>query len=263
MIYAARTSWMAFSNWLLLIWAALPQLLSRQTRGSRLIFLATLAEPLILVGVLYAIRGLMKQNTPNYGTSLFLFYASGFMPFYLFIRISSRLRSTDFNLNSLLPRATALDAYIAAAILDALLNITTTILVFYGMWLYGIDEARPASIVDCTLPMLLLIVLGVGVGMINNVITRFAKIWAMIYRIMTRGLLFLSGVIIIVDLTPIWLRDIVVLNPLAHGVDWFRVGVYGDYPHNFLDKSYLCEWALIALFIGFVVDRAALRSEAK
>ncbi len=81
---------------------------------------------------------------------------------FIFHPISSRLRSTDFNLNSRLPRATALDAYIAAAILDALLNITTTISVFYGMWLYGIDEARPASIVDRTLPMLLLIVLGVG-----------------------------------------------------------------------------------------------------
>jgi capsular polysaccharide transport system permease protein len=263
MMAVARDSWTAFSNWALVIWISLPQLLSRFTRGSKMMFLLYLLEPLVFVAVVYAIRGVLKQNLPNYGTSLFLFYASGCMPYFLFVRISSRTRATKGVQNSLLPGTTALDAYIATAILDALLNIATTVLVFYCMWLSGINEAKPASIVVCAAPFALLLVLGLGIGMINSAIGDYLPFWPQLYGIMTRGLIFLSGVLFVVDLLPPWLRDVIVLNPVSHGVDWFRLGVYGRYPHNTLDKAYLIEWALIALFLGFVIDRATLRQPAR
>jgi capsular polysaccharide transport system permease protein len=259
MIASARRSWAAFSNWRLMIWVALPQLLSRQTRGSKVMFMVAVCEPLIVVTLLYAIRGLLKQNTPNYGTSLFLFYASGMLPFYLFMRVSTRTRTALSKPNSLLPGISALDVYIATVVLVVLINITMMIVIFYGMWLYGIDQARPVSIVTCAIPVGLLIVMGFGIGMINNVVNRFFPLWSLLYRILTRGLIFLSGVMLIVDLTPLWLRNIVIMNPLAHAIEWFRLGVYGTYPHNTLDRAYLIEWAVIALFLGFVVDRAAIR----
>ena len=175
------------------------------------------------------------------------------------MRVSTRIRNVAFSPNSVLPGVSALDSYIATCVLDALLNLATTVLVFFGMWLYGIDQARPASIVECMIPLALFMVLGLGVGMINNVIGRHLPFWKTMYSAMTRGLLFLSGVIIIADLTPPWLREIVTTNPLSHGVEWFRLGVYGRYPHNLLDKAYLVKWALIALFLGFVIDRATIR----
>ena len=95
--------------------------------------------------------------------------------------------------------------------------------------------------------------------MINNVINRFMSFWNRLFGILTRGMIFLSGVIMIVDLQPLWLRTWSIVNPLSHGIEWFRLGVYGRYPHNSLDKAYLIEWALVALFLGMVVDRAALR----
>lgn len=259
MIEAARGSWTAFSSWCLVIWVALPHILARSTRGSKVMFLLYLLEPLLLVSAFYAVRGILRQNQPNYGTSLFLFYASGLLPFYLFLRVSARTRAASTAPSSLLPGATALDVYISTALLEALINVITTVLVFAGMWLYGIEQARPASIVDCAAVMAIFLFLGMGVGMINNVIYTFVPFWLVFYRVCTRGLIFLSGIIIIVDFTPVWLRSLIVMNPLAHGVDWFRLGVYGRYPANFLDKSYLLEFTLITLFLGFVLDRAALR----
>jgi capsular polysaccharide transport system permease protein len=135
------------------------------------------------------------------------------------------------------------------------------ILIFLGMWFYGIDDARPHSIVTCAVPVGLFIVLGFGIGMINNVICRFFPMWAMLYQILTRGLVFLSGVILIVDLSPLWLRKWIIANPLSHGIEWFRLGVYGNYPHNSLDRAYLVEWAIVALFLGFVLDRATMRKD--
>ncbi|MCW5737418.1 MAG: ABC transporter permease [Enhydrobacter sp.] len=263
MIAATRSSWIAIGNWVFVIWALMPQILTRFARGSKLALFVYFFEPLIMVCMFYAIRGLLKQNTPNYGTSLFLFYASGFLPYFLFMRMSTRTRTTNASPNSVLPGASGLDAYIATAALGALMHIAMMVLVFYGMWLYGISEARPVSIVECAKPLLLFIILGVGIGMINNVINRYMPFWHTLYKVMTRGMIFLSGVVIIVDLTPIWLRAIVVANPLSHGIEWFRHGVYGRYPINSLDESYLIEWALVTLFLGFVISRATIRQSER
>lgn len=263
MLLTARDFWKAFRNWARVIWLAPPQILARATRGSKMMFLVYLLEPLLVIAVFYAIRAFLREGQPNYGTSLMLFYASGFMPYYLFIRISSRTRAASTAPGSFMPGASVLDVYISTALLEALVNIATTVGLFYGMWLYGIHEARPVSMVSCATATVLLFLLGMGVGMINNVISGFMSFWPVVYRVVSRGLLFLSGVIVIVDLSPAWLREIMIVNPLSHGVDWYRVGVYGRYPDNSLDRSYLMEWTLIVLFLGFVLDRATLRFDRK
>lgn len=259
MIAVTRDYARAVSTWRRAVWLSMILLLGQYSRGSRVGFMVSLLEPLILVGGLYVFRGLFKGNLPNYGTSLFLFYASGFLPYYVFLRISSRARATSLGPRSRLPGLTSLDIYIATIALNALIWIVMMVAIFWCMWLYGIEQARPASIVNCTLPILLFIALGAGVGMINNVINRFIPFWNRFYGIATRGLAFMSGVMMIVDMQPLWLRAWSIANPLSHGVEWFRLGVYGRYPHNSLDPTYLVEWTLIVLFLGMIVDRAALR----
>lgn len=259
MMAAALAYARAISSWRRAIWLSMIMLWGQYSRGSRIGFLFSLLEPLILICGLYIFRGMFKGNAANYGTSLFLFYASGFLPYYVFLRVSSRARSTSVGPRSRLPGVSSLDLYIAAVALNSLIWITMIVVIFLGMWLYGIERARPASIVDCTIPVLLFIALGTGVGMINNVVNRIFSFWNRVYGILTRGLVFLSGVIFIVDLQPLWMRAWSVANPLSHGIEWFRLGVYGQYPINSLDIPYLVEWALIVLFLGFIIDRGALR----
>jgi len=263
MMTTTRDFLSATVNWQRLTWLAVHQLLDQYTRQNKLAFIMALAEPLILIMGIYVFRGVLKGHAPNYGTSLFLFYASGFLPYFLFIRVSTRTRSSQLNPGSRLPGLTALDMYIANVVLHSLLWITMLMAIFLGMWLYGIEQARPASVVNCVVPLFFLIMLGTGIGMINNVINRYFRVWNAFYAILTRGLLFVSGVIIIVDLAPPQLKDWCVANPLSHGVEWFRLGVYGQYPHNSLDRPYFMEWALIALFLGFIIDRAALRDSTE
>lgn len=248
----------ALSNWWLLIWMTMGQLLASYGKtGGRLAFMMALLEPLMLIGGVYLIRGIMKEFGGIYGTSMFLFLASGCLPFYLFMQISSRTRKAGRQRG--FPRLSALDVYIASVLINAIVWVTTIVLVFAGMWLSGIGRARPASIVECTYPILLLIVLGAGMGMINNVVGRYIPLWQTIYRFGCRGLIFLSAVFHIVETQPMWLREFTLSNPLTHAIMWFRVGVYGHFPDTFLDRDYLVEFALIVLFLGFVLDRATIR----
>ena len=253
----------AASRWRRSIWTAMVQVLDTYTRGNGLSLLLVLAEPIAAITMLYVLRGSFKGALPNYGTSLFLFYASGFLPFYLFIRVSSRARSSKLDPRWRPPGITVLDMYLATTALNALIWLAMTIVIFSGMFAYGISEARPASIVDCVIPLGLFVILGLGVGMLNNVLTRYFSMWSIIYAITMRGLIFFSGVLYVADLAPLWLRNWIVWNPLLHGIEWFRVGVYGRYPHLLLDKSYLVEFSLIALFLGMVVDRASVRALAR
>jgi capsular polysaccharide transport system permease protein len=262
MIAVARNTTIAVTNWWNLVWITMGQVLSSYGRGGRLSFIISLLEPVVLILVVYLIRGMFRMGTTSFGTSLFLFMATGFLPFYLFLNISSRTRAASGRA-ARIPGLTSLDITIATTLLNSLVWITMIVAIFVGMWLYGIDQARPDSIVTSITPLLLLIVMGMGIGMINNVIARYFRLWIFIYRMATRGLVFLSGVFFIVDLQPLWLRVWTIANPLTHGIEWFRVGIYGHYPHNSLDRVYLMEWALITLFLGMVLDRAGIRAFAK
>jgi capsular polysaccharide transport system permease protein len=104
-----------------------------------------------------------------------------------------------------------------------------------------------------------LTLLGAGLGLINLVIARFAPAWPMIIRIAMRGMLLLSGVIHIPDFFSPGVRAWLAWNPILHGIDWFRLGIYGRYPILLLDQFYLMKCAVILLFIGLVADRATLR----
>lgn len=249
----------AASNWRRMIWLAVQQQLSHYTRGGRFALLVSLLEPLALIAILYLIRGIYRGQSPRFGTSLFLFIATGALPFYLFLRISTRTRQSNVAPGSRLPGLTTLDMYFATVFLNAVIWVTMMVVVFFGIWIYGLPEARPASIATAAAPIFLLIVLGAGVGMINNVIVQYFHPWGWIYSSLTRGMLFLSGVVVIVEFFPVWLRNWCVYIPMVHAIEWFRLGMYGHYPHRLLDRTYLAECAAVALFLGLVLNRATLR----
>lgn len=250
----------ALSNWRRVIWLAMCQVFMSFSRRGTLGFLWMLAEPLVAVMVIYAIRGLLKMNTPNYGSSLFLFYATGFLPFYLFVILSSRARTAGGGFGGRLPGLSGLDAFIASILVYGLIWIIMIMAIFLGMWwLFGIREAGNVSLSVCAAPIGLLVLLAMGVGMINSAIMRYFAFWAVLYGVFTRGLVFMSGVMQIVDLQPLMFRQFSILNPLSHAIEWFRIGVWERYPHNSLDKDYLIMWVIVVLVLGIVVDRATLR----
>ena len=254
------TNWfVALSNWRRVIWLAVVQNFLGISRRNSLGLFWALAEPLLAISMMYAIRGVLKNNAPNYGSSLFLFYASGFIPYFLFLRLSSRSRGAGADRR--LPGLSGLDAYIASTLVNAIIWITMILALFLGMWwLSDIREIGNISIAVCAVPILLLILLALGVGMLNAAIVRYVPLWRIFYSIATRGLVFLSGVLQIVDRQPAKIREYSILNPLSHAIEWFRLGIWERYPHNSLDKDYLITWVVVCLFLGLIVDRGSIRT---
>ncbi|TAJ92139.1 MAG: hypothetical protein EPO10_09140 [Reyranella sp.] len=260
--FLGLTVWFgALINWRRVVWLAMCQVMLGLSRRNRLGLIWALAEPLVAISLVYAVRGLLRMRGPEYGTSTFLFFATGFLPYYLFIRLSTRIRVARMGPGTSLPGVSSLDEYIATILVNAVIWITMIVVLFLGMWWVGdIEEVGFIDIPVSAVPLLLLIALATGIGLLNGAISRYIPFWVFIYSILTRGLLFLSGVLQIVDLQSLSIRQYAILNPLSHAIEWFRLGVWERYPHNSLDEDYLITWVVVCLFLGLVVDRASLRT---
>ena len=249
----------AFANWRARFTVLLAHFLTARFRGSKFGIIFTLLEPLLWCWGLVLLRTLFRNTQPNYGTSLVLFYASGMFPFFLFMRISRRAVRVTTNPVQRPAQITILDMYLANALVETLIWTSIVILLFCGMYLYGIEQALPRSMSDTAASLSLLIIFGFGIGLVNAAIARFFQMWTFVYAMGSRILMFGSGALAVVAMLPVQIRNIVVWNPVAHGVEWFRVVIYGFYPDDIIDRPYLAKSALVAVFIGIVADRAFVR----
>lgn len=232
-------------------------------RGSRFGAILAILEPILLIGLLIFLRGFVRDRLPTFGTSIFVFYSSGIFPFYVFIRLSYRARRTRYDGVQRLPRVGTTALLIASVLAEAVLILSMMLIWFFALWALGDEEAAPVSILDCAIPVALLAAIGVGAGLVNSAISRRSRLWTYVYARASRGLLIISGVFFVADLLPYHFRSIVVWNPLLHAIEWFRLGLYGSYPHYTLERDYLAGWALGLLFGGLLLYQATLRSSPR
>ena len=130
---------------------------------------------------------------------------------------------------------------------------------FVALFLYGLPEAMPWSVVDCVIPLFFLACLGIGVGLTSSAISYYIPLWSWIWSRISRMLIFTSGVFYIADKMQYRIREIIVWNPILHAIDWFRIGLYGNYPDFILDKHYLISWSVGSLLVGIVAHSGSLR----
>lgn len=250
----------ALVNWASTILFLMAQELGFRFRTSRIGVVFIFIEPVVLIVALLLMRVYFRGRLPDFGTSTAVFYSSGVLPYYVFLRISLRTRGTRYDAAQRLPGINSTDLALASALAEAALILSIMIVWFAGMYFYGLDEARPASAMDCLIPLLLFIALGMGIGLLNSAITRRFALWNFVYGRLTYGLMFMSGAFYVVDLLPLSIRDVIVWNPLLHGIEWFRLGLYGQYPVHTLDTDYLLMSAGVILLVGVVSHRATLRT---
>ena len=159
-----------------------------------------------------------------------------------------------------LPRSTSFDVIVATVLTETAVYLVMMTVWFAGMWAWGLSEAVPHSIATCLHALVYIGGFAVGIGLINSAIGRRFTLWRFIYARGSRVLVFASGVFQVVDFLPPSTRAWISWNPLAHGVEWFRLGIYGRYPDLILDQSYLGLCAGISLFVGIVAHNSAART---
>ncbi len=98
-------------------------------------------------------------------------------------------------------------------------------------------------------------VLGFGFGVMNAVIVSLWDSWKHIEKILTRPLIFISGVFYVPSRMPPTITDILWWNPVLHLVEWVREGFYPNYDSAIFTPGYPLFLALILIFLGLAGER--------
>jgi capsular polysaccharide transport system permease protein len=192
--------------------------------------------------------------TPPLGTSFELFYATGMLPFTMFVTLSNRIGTALVFSRPLLtfPAVTFVDA-IAARFL---LNLLTELLVIYLVFVAILSFFETRALLDlgqicASLAMTGLFALGVGTA--NAYLFMRFPVWHVFWALINRPLFVISGVFFIYDKLPSLLKDWLWFNPLVHIVGMMRKGFYPTYDDHYVSVVYVVGVSLALLLFGLLM----------
>lgn len=233
------------------IWALTWRQFTPRNRQEKLRLLWVFLEPVGQMMILIVIFRLIGR-APSYGDSFALFLLTGILILTLFTTSSQLVMGAVAGLSSpsRLPTIGLFHEAIAR-LLFAL--ITAGIYTAFLMWCVGVIDrvsvgpAHPPRVVGA---FLWIGTAAFGVGLIRGYCALYLPPVERIYAILSRGLIFVSGVFFAPSFMPPQLRDLLAWNPVLHGVELMRLGVYAEYPTILYAPDYLMGFALGTTALG-------------
>ena len=179
-------------------------------------------------------------HSPVYGESFLIFFATGYLPFYFFMSVSSQVGSgISVNRELLqLPIVKPIDVMLARFALAYLTLLVVSAVIFYIAALL----MRHGISFD---PILLLFgftsaaFLGLGVGGLNAFVFAVLPVWRQIWGVLSAPLMVISGVFYPLDSLPKHIQDILVWNPIVHSIGCTRSAFYPSYRGEYIDLIYV------------------------
>lgn len=195
-----------------------------------------------------------------FGTSLALFFATGFLTLELFRKLSSALMNV-LNVNKGLltyPPITETDVILARFLVISLTYVVIMALFYGTLYWTGLSDL-PAYWHEFFLAFAAVALLGGGFGILNLFVFMRWQAWRHIEKILTRPLFLVSGVFYVPSQLPSEAIAVLKWNPVLHGVEWVRNGIYPNYDSAVLDKTYLLSVIACLLLVGLGGERLTRR----
>lgn len=218
-------------------------------------YIWALLEPLGVIVILSIAFALMLR-TPSLGSSFLLFYASGYLPFTLFLSVSGAVaQALNFSKPLLAyPSVTWLDAIVARFALNTLTSALVSYILLTGI-LVTADTRAVLDLPPMILAMSLSALLALGIGTMNCLLISLFPTWGMIWRIATRPLFLMSGIFFTYEDMPQVAQEILWYNPLLHLTGLMRTGIYPMYHPQYISLSYVLVVTFVLLVMGLLLLR--------
>ena len=216
-------------------------------------YLWAILEPLggiVLLGLGFS---LLLRNPPL-GNSFILFYATGFLPFSLYMSVATMVSRCLMFSRPLLqyPAVTWVDAAIARFILNSLTGLLVTFILL-GALLTLTDTRTLVDLPPILAAMFLAMLVAGGVGLLNCALFGLYPLWEQVWNIITKPLFLASGVIFLYDDLPSGAQSILWYNPLMHVTGLMRQGFYPTYQPDYINSTFVIGFGLVTLFLGVVL----------
>lgn len=212
-------------------------------------------EPLGMILVL-SIGFSLLLRTPPLGSSFLLFYATGYLPFQMYLKTSQYVASSLRYSRALLtyPVVGWFEAILARIVTNAI-----TLCIVSAVLLLGIMGTLPGSTTVEPGPVfmgfLIAFFLGCGVGLVNCVAAGFFPVWGTLWSIATAPIFLMSGILWIYEDLPHVAQDILIWNPLVHVTGYTRSGFFTTYDPQHIDLAYVWAIALVLIALGLLLVR--------
>lgn len=198
----------------------------------------------------------LKVRSPSLGTNFPFFYATGMLPYALAMGTANKVASSLNFSRSLLfyPGVLYTDAIIARF----LLNVLTQAIVFFVMMvgihiMFDISSIRDAR--HIALSFSLAALFGLSLGVMNCFLFSVSPIWKSTWKIVTRPLMIISGVLFIYEDIPWAYQDFAWYNPLIHITGMMREGFFATYRPTYISPLYIILLSCAFLLLGMIFLR--------
>lgn len=218
-------------------------------------YIWAILEPIGAIALLTIIFSLGFRDPPL-GTNFPIFYATGMVPFLMFMDISSKTATSLTFSKALLsyPSVTFVDALLGRFILNVITQILVAYIVFISILL--IFETRTTLYLpSIALSLAMAAILAVGVGSLNCFLFTKFPIWPRIWSVLTRPLFIISCTLFLFDTIPQPFRDALWYNPLVQVIGQMRNGFYPNYDAHYVNLPYVFGIGLILMLTGLVFLR--------
>lgn len=218
-----------------------------------------LLEPFAAV-LLMAIGFSLLLRNPPLGSNFFLFYASGYLPFFLYQQLANFIaRSISFSRPLLFyPAVTWMDAVLARFILNALTGIMVSFVTLAAI-LIMLETSTRVEVGPVLLATALALFFGFGIGVVNCALSGLYPTWEIVWSIITRPLFIASGVLFTYESMPEGVQNILWYNPLLHIIGIFREGIYPLYDPEYVSVPFVLGLSLALTVLGLLMLRRFYR----
>lgn len=218
-------------------------------------YLWAVLEPVAGIALLSLVFS-VAFRTPALGISFPMFYATGMLPFLMFMAINNTVaQSLKFSRPLLAyPTVTFVDALIARFLLNAMTQLMVAYIVLAGIALLFETRTTPNYTVIVQ-AFALTALLGAGLGTLNAFLFGRYPILQQAWSIIMRPMFIMSCIFFLFETIPQPYRDWLWWNPIVHLVGMMRHGFYGTYDATYVSVSYLMVVSLATLALGLVFLR--------
>ncbi len=218
-------------------------------------YLWAILEPIGSIAMMTVILAIgLRIRVPSLGTNFPLFFATGVMPFVMYQRTQAKVANSLQFSRALLfyPGVTFMDAILARFFLNVLTQLMVTYIVMTGLLLI-FDTRAMFDAGPVILSLTMAAALGLGVGTLNCYLFSLFPLWQSLWGILTTPLFFMSAIFFVLEDLPVYARDVLWYNPLAHVTGLMREGFYPTYEATYVSPIYVFSIAGGVLAFGLLL----------
>ncbi|KAA0019351.1 ABC transporter permease [Salinicola corii] len=226
-----------------------------RTMADRMAWFWMIFEPMAVVAVMIAIRGVILGGRHIEGADFIPWILVGLMGFTLFRENLMRLMgAVDANAGLFTYRQVKpVDTVLVRSFLEFMLKSFVLLLLILLGNLMKI-EIVPHRPLEALFDWLSLWMLGLGAGLLSSVAASLVPEIGNIIRLTSMPLMILSGVIFPLQYVPHEYQQYVLLNPIVHGLESMRLNFFPSYRSlDGIDLAYLWYWALTMMTLGLML----------